>query len=360
MNSNIIQMPRREDAQFNRIYDEAVEWLVELDAGMEQTRLLELKQWLAKSADNESIFLEQAKLWDELEVLSQLADILPYDSIKPQAGNRSFYAIAASLFICVLFAGYVSINYWQPTPVTADVASPLLTKSSYATQVGEFKQYILPDGSVLTLNTDTQASIEFDDEYRNIILSQGELHIEVAHEPNRPLNIIVGDNIIQAVGTAFNVQYVNQHDVELIVSEGKVLLAHDELLKQKINFSQQSLNRSDALLLSAGQKVSFIKGNPIRKADLLVEDVSAQININLSWLKGALIFSGEPMYKAIEKVNRYLEQPIHLQGDSIKNLRVIGRYEQGKLDQFLLALEANFNINKVQNSQGQIVLSMNQ
>ncbi|MFT5548207.1 MAG: transmembrane sensor [Candidatus Azotimanducaceae bacterium] len=358
MNSNIIQMPHSNEKTHERINDEAITWLVELDCGLSEERKNTLQQWLAQSEQHRLCFMQQAKLWDDLEVLSQLADILPYDNIVPKSQKSKYYAIAASFAACLLVIAWVSQFSWREIAKPVEQANILLIKNSYATQKGEFKKYVLPDDSVLTLNTDTMVNIHFDQQYRNIYLDHGELHIEVAHDASRPLNIIVGDSVIQAIGTAFNVQFVNQHDVELIVSAGKVLLTNDSALEHKLNFSNLSQEPENALFLSAGQKVSFSQNQAIRKDEMQVEDVSERLASSLSWLKGSLIFSGEPMSYAIAKVNRYLENPILLNGEEIKNIRVIGRFEHGKLEQFLGGLAAGFHINQSKNSKGQIVLSL--
>ena len=48
---------------------------------------------------------------------------------------------------------------------------------------------------------------------------QGELHIEVAHNPAQPLTGLAAGQIMQAMDTAFNVK-LNRHKVELIVAQG--------------------------------------------------------------------------------------------------------------------------------------------
>jgi transmembrane sensor len=358
VNSNIIQMPHSSEKAQISINDEAITWLVELDCGLSDERKVLLQQWLAQSVQHRLSFLQQAKLWDELDVLSQLADILPYDNIVQKSHKPKYYAIAASFAACLLLLTLVSQFSWRQIVDPVEQTDTLITKNSYSTQKGEFKKYMLPDGSVLTLNTDTLANIEFDGQYRNIYLNHGELHIEVAHDSGRPLNIIVGSNVIQAVGTAFNVQYVNQHDVELIVSDGKVLLTSDTTLDHKSNFADPLLNNDNGIFLSAGQKVSFAQNKPVRKRELRVEDVSASMSTSLSWLKGSLIFSGEPMAYAIAMINRYLEKPILLNGEKIKTMRVIGRFEHGKLEQFLSGLESGFHISQSKNAEGQIVLTI--
>lgn len=358
MNSNIIQMPQNDEKARIRINDEAIVWLVELDCGLSSERKNQLQQWLAQSDQHRSLFLQQAKLWDELDVLSQLADILPYESFVQKSSPTKYYAVAASFIAGILSLILFSQFAWREpvsTPVS-DVTAASTT--SYSTQKGEFKKHILPDGSVLTLNTDTQANIEFNHHYRNIYLQHGELHIDVVHDTSRPLNIIVGDNLIQAVGTAFNVQFVNKQDVELIVSEGKVMLTDQAELAKNINFARQTIDSDNAVFLNAGQKVSFVQNHAIKQRDLQIEDISDHLASSLSWLKGSLIFSGEPMSYAITMINRYLREPVILEGDNIKSVRVIGRFEQGKLEHFLHGLEMSFNINQHKNAQGQIVLSL--
>ena len=64
-----------------------------------------------------------------------------------------------------------------------------------ATEVGEYKTAVLPDGSKATLNTNSQLETEFetDDSIRKVALLRGEAHFDVEPDPSRPFVVEVGE-----------------------------------------------------------------------------------------------------------------------------------------------------------------------
>ena len=82
----------------------------------------------------------------------------------------------------------------------------------------------LADGSKLHLNTNSVVTVDFSSTARNIVLLKGEAHFEVAHDTSRPFSVTAGNNTVTAVGTAFNMQYVDDNAFELVVTDGKVLV----------------------------------------------------------------------------------------------------------------------------------------
>ncbi|MCU4675982.1 FecR domain-containing protein [Catenovulum sp. 2E275] len=355
MKNNVIQMSQHSAYSQDKIDEQALHWLMELDRGdMSEFRKLELVSWINLSDKHKQSLLAHAKLWDELDVLSELADIIPYQA-QNTVKKPKYYLYAASVVMVVLMAAFISYFSFMQQP-HMQPANQIAFKQSYQTEKGEIKQIKLPDGSLLTLNTDSRVTAQFDLNYRNIELEHGELHIKVAHNSEKPLNILVDDKMIQAVGTAFNVQYLAKDDIQLIVSEGKVMLAQNKLLNDKVNFAKLDKPLNQTLLVQAGQKLAIDDAHSINSLKALVEDISANLEVNLSWLSGSLTFSGEPMAEAIAQVNRYLKHPIQL-ADEVKSIRVIGRFEQGKLDSFLNDLQRNFEVRLSQNSAGEIFLS---
>ena len=82
-------------------------------------------------------------------------------------------------------------------------------------------------------------------------------HIDVAHDKTRPLSVIAGGKVIQAVGTAFNVEVRNEL-VELIVTDGKVLVAtkNDDIAKTEIDEMGKKLPEN-SMAISKGEKVDY-------------------------------------------------------------------------------------------------------
>src|SRR5690606_33297077 len=92
------------------------------------------------------------------------------------------------------------------------------------TRLGEQTRAVLNDGSIMTLNTLTQAKVHFDDNERRVYLKSGEAHFEVAKNKNRPFRVYAESGRITAVGTAFSVR-IDDGNVNVTVSEGSVEVA---------------------------------------------------------------------------------------------------------------------------------------
>src|SRR5258708_1366213 len=76
----------------------------------------------------------------------------------------------------------------------------------YATAVGGFALVPMPDGSKVTLNTDSQIRIALPDTERRVELSHGEAFFEVSKAPASPFVVRAGNKRIIAVGTKFSVR----------------------------------------------------------------------------------------------------------------------------------------------------------
>lgn len=60
---------------------------------------------------------------------------------------------------------------------------------------------------------------------RRVALQRGEAHFEVHHDPARPFVVQAGGSSIEAVGTAFNVYLRDESKLEVLVTEGRVLIS---------------------------------------------------------------------------------------------------------------------------------------
>src|SRR5690606_5608621 len=99
---------------------------------------------------------------------------------------------------------------------------------TYRTAVGEQAREVLPDGSSVTLNTDTEVHVRYLAGERLVRMVRGEAHFTVAHDVSRPFGVRAGDHIVQAVGTAFNVRLQPRGEVEVMVTDGVVRILDEE------------------------------------------------------------------------------------------------------------------------------------
>ena len=342
--TNIHHINERNTSDDSRL-DEASEWLAKLDRGLTKSEEQALKQWLAQSYKNIEVLLEVAKLWDKMDDLSRLSDLFPQTPVKQKRLPMWLSATAASILLAValsLFQEAFNFSFFYPVNQSAVVAKQL----NFQTDVGESKDILLSDKSKITLNTNSFVQVRYTQHSRVINLLRGEIHIDVAHDKTRPLSVIAGDKVIQAVGTAFNVE-VGQKQIELIVTDGKVLVAEQKAeslpnLSLGTNKQGQYLSNSSTSV-SKGEKLDLSFKGKIAKAVEKVDpmDVAAR----LSWRKGSLIFRGESLAEAMAEISRYTNIDFELsEDDRLKQVQVAGMFKTGDIKGLLEVLNNNFNI----------------
>src|SRR5690606_23127337 len=97
-----------------------------------------------------------------------------------------------------------------------------LEQYHHTTEVGEHRTFSLPDGSTITLNTNSELKVTYDKDFRNIRLLRGEAHFEVARDLDRPFLVYAGNGLVRAVGTAFTVFIHDPKEVEVTVTHGVI------------------------------------------------------------------------------------------------------------------------------------------
>ena len=69
-----------------------------------------------------------------------------------------------------------------------------------------------------------------------------------------------------------------------------------------------------------------------------------QVQRNLSWQQGMLVFQGESLEDALIEMSRYTDSEFEIMDDSLKSLRVAGYFKVGDSEGLLHALQNNFDI----------------
>ncbi len=79
----------------------------------------------------------------------------------------------------------------------------------------------LPDGSRMTLDTDSEVDIAFAPERRNLRLVKGRAFFDVAHDAQRPFAVVADGREVEALGTRFDVR-MDPGQVRVVLVEGRV------------------------------------------------------------------------------------------------------------------------------------------
>lgn len=347
--SNIRQFSSREDIQ-----EQACLWISRLDRGLSENEKSELNAWLRESSAHREALMEYASLWDDMSALNELSGLFPRKQVKQDSGrvkrlvNQARWSVAAGFLLMAIAAGVIVERTWFSAPV--EVAS---TSQKVITGIGEQKSLTLTDGSVVHLNTNSIVTITLSEKAREIVLLKGEAHFTVAHDKTRPFTVTAGNNTVTAVGTAFNMQYVNDNAFELVVTEGRVLVKD----RFAMTTNKQSLFTSEpvsgeGLLMFSGEKAT-IRGDVEDKENLSQDDIED----DLAWQKGMIVFKGEPLEQALAEIGRYTQLRFSISDERLRQRRVAGYFKVGDIDGLLNALKNSFNIEHTKLNETTIALS---
>jgi transmembrane sensor len=317
---------------------QACDWLARLERGLKAAEEEQLRAWIDADSNHLRVFLEVAQLWDKMDSLSCLADLFPAQATQRREGLRGLTALAASLLIAVC----LGLLYYAGMG-TEDKGAPELASDArnvYETRVGEQSTVYLVDGSALTLNTNSRVSVEYTDRERRVILERGEVFVDVAHDPSKPLSVRAGDQLVTAIGTAFNVEITDRHQVEVIVTEGKVVVAVAPPPQASRNDTARPPTQAGAAhALGAGEGI--LVGQATDATELIE---STEIDVKLSWRGGNLVFRGETLADALDEIERYTEVGFVIVDEHLKETRIAGLFKAGDVDGLLQTLADNFDI----------------
>jgi len=356
--NNVIKMAdsRRLRAQAR---EQAGVYLARLDAGASSEESLEIEMWLAQSPLHREIFLEMAAVWDDMSVLSGLSKVFPLQEYQPgrvQASGIRSWAVAASVFLLVMVSGawFLQSDFSGDTDLAAVEEEGVYQR--HATEIGQQSTVVLPDGSEIILNTNTELELAFFDSSRNIFLKRGQAYFSVTKDPSRPFRVYAGKRMVEAVGTSFTVQRTAPDSVEVVVEEGKVnflrLSASMEAHTLPINVDSV-LHRDENVALVAGELAAAVtdQTNAVEKKLIQTEEIEAK----LAWTEGMLLFHGDSLEHVLQEVSRYTTTRIEAV-DTIREIEVQGYFRAGDIDGLLVAMKRNFSIEAKEVAPGHILL----
>lgn len=327
-----------------RIEEEASHWLVKLDSGpLSDAEAVELRAWLEADEAHREVMVELCRLWDNMDILSELSELFPLSRKTAATCNRSRFSVGSLAVATMAMAAsvvLVLVLWVQQQPGMGDLldteaAPPELV---YQTRVGEHKEVSLADGSVVRLNTDSLVSIEYTEAQRTLHLIRGEAHFKVAHDRSRPFIVHAGGGVVRAVGTAFSVR-LKGADVEVTVTEGRVEIASSSEA-EKPAAGDKTASRKYMTTLDAGQTAEY-DDMSIRSVKTIEPEI---ISRKLAWQHGTLVFKGETLEEVVKEISRYTDTSIVISDPDIRDMRIGGYFKTGEIDALLTVLQDNFDL----------------
>jgi len=159
---------------------------------------------------------------------------------------------------------------------------------------------ILPDGSRAML--DAASSIKYPvsfSGYERRVEITGQVYFEVVHNAANPFRVIVKDQVVEDIGTKFNINaYDDEPVIKTTLLEGGVKVS---------NPSASLLSSREGILLKPGQQAAF-QNNRFTVAYANVEDA-------LAWKNGYFSFNDEKTADVMRKLSRWYAIEIRYQGN---------------------------------------------
>lgn len=315
----------------------------------------QLQQWRDQSPLHEAEFQAMLATWDVTGSLFQN----PQPQRQPGV-RRGWWAVAASIAL----VGVLGWQLWHsPDPAIPAPAVPTMVAETkveqpivetptlfriterkleastarYQTEVGEVSHVTLTDGSVLSLNTDTEVAVTLTANLRQVELVRGEAFFDVAKDENRPFQIDTGRKIIEVLGTQFNVRKrADETVVKVSVLEGKVAVRTTQAATEtKVTASPEE----DTTLLLAGDIGSYSDSS-----EVVTQNQTQAVSSAQSWRRGVFRFDDEPLEHVIREFNRYRERKIVIADPSVAELRISGVFHLKNGDNILTALESTLPV----------------
>jgi len=288
-----------------------------------------LETWLAGDPRHLEAFQTIELAWAEVEDFRSAPEIL---AIRERArGRRSGVTRAAVSRMAAAFLGLAVIatgGYGLKASGLIDLHR--FSNQQYSTRVGEKTSVTLPDGSVVTLNTDTALHTVASREKRLVYLDRGQAFFRVAHDTEHPFEVHALGRTVTAVGTAFEVR-VDQGKFAVTLVEGKV--------------------RVSAPVSSAPAKPGAPPPAPVeRTTEMLPGDQLVAVNDKewtldrtdpikeTVWLVGRLKFEGEPLGQVAEEFNRYSTRKLVIADPKLAARPISGTFRADDQDAFVQAL----------------------
>jgi transmembrane sensor len=277
----------------------AADWVARRDLqGLSAEEQAEFEAWLAADVRHLGAYGRAEAVLARLERLSRTAlDIEMQDDGSQTGWSRRRVLLTGGAAAGVAAAAGIAVI---PKGVQKEMLS---------TEIGQIREIVLADGSVVSLNTNSEIEVQFTNSARNISLLRGEALFDVVENRSRPFVVSAGDTSVRAVGTSFTVSLLPQKPIQVLVKEGVVEL--------------QRNNTPDAMPVRASANIRAIAAPdaPIVTVAMPEEKLAR----DLEWQYGRIALDNQTLADAAGEFARYSE--VHIVVDpAISNRTVTGLF----------------------------------
>lgn len=193
------------------------------------------------------------------------------------------------------------------------------------TSTGGFTSFLLPDGSKVYLSSRSSLKfpVNFAEDSRQVTLS-GEAYFEVEKRPNAPFQVITDKQVVEVLGTHFNIRvYPDESQQLTTLIEGKV----------KVTDAKASGNEQ-GLILNPGEQ-AYLANNELSKRKVETEVITG-------WKSNRFIYKNTNIYTVLKDIERWYGVEFVFGMTSMQNQFIYGNVSRNvPLNELLEVLSKN-------------------
>ena len=297
-----------------------------------------VETWLDAESGNrkhldqlEALWLETGKItppplpvditaaWDRMSARIDKHEDAHSEPKMKSAGIRYLkYALSAAALILLVFGVYMIVKLLA-----------VKEKEILITSTDKILQQTLPDSSHITLNTKSALGYHehFTGNDRALKLT-GEAFFEVSHDPSKPFVVDAGIAKVKVLGTVFDVSAYPGKDVEVTVTEGRVML---------FIITPRS-NDTLSVVLEAGMS------GIMKQGALKPEVVNTPSPGRLFWIKHSLDFKRTSLSEVFKLLEQYYAVKISVSDNGILNCRLTAMFTGDPVNRIMNVIAESFGM----------------
>ncbi|MTH65427.1 FecR family protein [Paracoccus shanxieyensis] len=258
---------------------EARDWIVRLNSGqITEAELARFKAWRDASGANAQAFDHERAFWTQLQALEAAG------RDKPGMKRRRFLATGAAAL-----GGAAGLVFVPQLAVAL--------RADFQTQIGQIASFGLPDGSSVTLNTDSAVKLDYSGARRRVGLLRGEAEFTVLSAAGM-FGVVAADGLTETQAARFSIRLDRKQ---------AIVTAYQGQLRITAGTDGHSVS------MTAGEQASYGAGRAPSAPQI------ADTELARAWRGGRVIFEGRAFAQAVQELGRYLAERVviapHIAGD---------------------------------------------
>ena len=290
-----------------------------------------LLQWMNESPENRRLLMRKKSLWDASHLpfsyesidvgkaQSEMMEKIAADSLARPArtwlAHKRAMAAAVLAGICLGAGVFFAVErFAQGKPAEKHYTYQTIRSSN-----SSLTQTILPDGSKVCLNANSEITYSSDFVNERSLSLSGEAYFEVKSSQDYPFTVTTRDLTVRATGTAFNINaYPKTEESSVILVKGKV----------SVNVpSRQSFT------LKAGERLVLDTNNDA------ITVSNTQTYLWYAWKDGLLIFDDMPLKDVFLRLEQIFNVQFILSDPAVGNTVFHATFQSENLNEIIGIIE---------------------